>query len=106
MLHDAELVAFRRLFVVSQYRDPEIGRRLRDYWIKRPLEFQSTLFTELFAAGEFRSGLAPEMTALAFFGPVLALLQLAESGGADEERARTLLAAHVRHFRSTHLLEA
>lgn len=35
------------------------------------------------------------------------LIQLAECGGDGdrdaEERARALLAAHVRHFRSTHL---
>ena len=42
-------------------------------------------------------------TALAFFGPVLALLQLAESGDGAEERARALLRSHVRHFRTTHL---
>jgi len=29
VLHDSELAILRRLFIVSQYRDPEIGRRLR-----------------------------------------------------------------------------
>ncbi|WP_029210232.1 TetR/AcrR family transcriptional regulator [Arsenicicoccus bolidensis] len=106
VLHDAELVALRRLFVVNQYRDPEIGRRLRDYWVGRPVAFQSAVFTELIATGELRPGLDPEMVALSFFGPVLALIQLAETGEADEQRARAMLAAHVRHFRSTHLRES
>lgn len=107
VLHDDELAALRRLLVVHQYRDPEIGRRLRDYWVERPLEFHSELFERLISAGEFHPGLDPEATALVFFGPVLMLIQLAECGGdgdrSAEERARALLTAHVRHFRSTHL---
>ena len=30
VLHDTELVALRRLLVINQYRDPQIGRRLLD----------------------------------------------------------------------------
>ena len=37
VLHDPELAALRRLFVVSQYRAPEIGRRLRHYWLEPPI---------------------------------------------------------------------
>lgn len=110
VLHDDELASLRRLLVVNQYRDPQIGRRLRDYWVERPLEFHSELFERLISAGELRPGLDPQATALAFFGPILMLIQLAECGGdgesGAEERARALLAAHVRHFRSTHLRQA
>ena len=94
--------ALRRLFIVSQYRDPEIGRRLRHYWIEQPIAFQVEIFAGLIRVGEFRSGLDPQATALAFFGPILALLQLAESGDDAEERARALLRAHVRHFGAAH----
>ena len=103
VLHDRELAALRRLFIVSQYRDPQIGRRLRHYWIEQPLAFQAGVFAGLIRSGDFRDGLDPMATALAFFGPVLALLQLAESGDGAEERARALLRSHVRHFRTTHL---
>lgn len=110
VLHDDELASLRRLLVVNQYRDPQIGRRLRDYWVERPLEFHSELFERLISAGELRPGLDPQATALAFFGPILMLIQLAECGGdgesGAEERARALLAAHVRHFRSTHLRQS
>ena len=106
VLHDRELAALRRLFIVSQYRDPQIGRRLRHYWIEQPLAFQAGVFAGLINSGDFRDGLDPMATALAFFGPVLALLQLAESGDSGEERARALLRSHVRHFRTTHLHRA
>lgn len=102
VLHDPELAALRRLFIVSQYRDPELGRRLRHYWIEQPIAFQAEIFAGLIRVGEFRSGLDPQATALAFFGPILTLLQLAESGDDAEERARALLRAHVRHFGATH----
>lgn len=106
VLHDPELIALRRLFVVNQYRDEAIGDRLRDYWIRRPLEFQAALFRDLFTTGEFRAGLDPEQTALAFYGPILTLLQLAEGGGESERRARGQLGRHVHHFRATHLRES
>jgi len=102
VLHDRELAALRRLFIVSQYRDPQIGRRLRHYWIEQPIAFQVEIFVGLIRVGEFRSGLDPQATALAFFGPILTLLQLAESGDDAEERARALLRAHMRHFGATH----
>ncbi len=106
VLHDPELAALRRLFVVSQYRDPEIGRRLRHYWIEQPLAFQADIFAGLIRVGGFREGLDPQATALAFFGPILTLLQLAESGDDVEERARAQLRAHVRHFGTTHRRQA
>ena len=102
VLHDPELAALRRLFIVSQYRDPELGRRLRHYWIEQPIAFQAEIFAGLIRVGEFRGGLDPQATALAFFGPILTLLQLAESGDDAEERARALLRAHMRHFGATH----
>lgn len=103
VLHDRELAALRRLFIVSQYRDPQIGQRLRHYWIEQPLTFQAGVFAGLIRSGDFRDGLAPMATALAFFGPILTLLQLAESGDGAEEQARALLRSHVHHFRTTHL---
>lgn len=54
---------------------------------------------------QYRDGLDPEQTALAFFGPIHLLIQCADGGDDDEQRARELLAGHVRHFRQTHLKE-
>lgn len=59
---DAALAALCRLLIVNQYRAPKIDRRLRDYRVERPLEFQSTLFERLLSTGEFHPGLDPEAT--------------------------------------------
>lgn len=103
VLRDPEITALRRLMMVEQFRDPEVGRRLTAYFITAPLHFQTELFAILLGTGEFRRGLDPAATALAFFGPVLVLLQLAESG--EEDAARAMLTAHIDHFRTTHLAE-
>lgn len=106
-LLDAEVVALRRLLIVNQYRDPQIGERLRDYWIDRPLDFQTELFERLLPAGQFSPDLDPQAMALAFFGPIFMLIQLADAEDPTaKERARSLLTAHVRHFRATHLMPA
>jgi len=104
VLHDPEFARLRRLMVIEQYRDPEVSARFHDYFITRPLEFQADLFRALFATGDFRDGLDPEQTALAFWGPIYLLIDYADGGG-DEQRALELLAGHVRHFRQTHLKE-
>ena len=103
VLHDPQLALLRRLLTVEQYREPDAAARYHDYFIARPLAFQTELFRSLLATGDFREGLDPEQVALAFFGPIHLLIGLAES---DERRADALLAGHIRHFRRTHLREA
>ena len=103
VLHDPQLALLRRLLTVEQYREADAAARYHDYFIARPLAFQTDLFRSLLATDDFREGLDPEQVALAFFGPVHLLIGLAES---DERRADALLAGHIRHFRRTHLREA
>ena len=103
VLHDPQFALLRRLLTVEQYREPDAAARYRDYFITRPLSFQTDLFRSLIAIGDFREGLDPEQVALAFFGPIHLLIGLAER---DEQRAGELLSGHIRHFRRTHLAEA
>ena len=103
VLHDPQFALLRRLLTVEQYREPDTAARYRDYFITRPLSFQTDLFRSLIAIGDFREGLDPEQVALAFFGPIHLLIALAER---DEQRADELLSGHIRHFRRTHLKEA
>lgn len=103
VLHDPQFALLRRLLTVEQYREPDAAARYHDYFIARPLAFQTELFRPLIAAGDFREGLDPEQVALAFFGPIHLLIGLAER---DEQRADELLSGHIRHFRRTHLKEA
>lgn len=104
VLHDPQFAQLRRLMTIEQYRDPAIATRVHEYLIERPLAFHAEVFRGLFASGEFREGLDPEQTAVAFFGPISVLIQRAD-GSDDDRRALELLAGHVRHFRATHLKE-
>lgn len=100
---DAEFVAIRRMLTLEQYRTPRAGDVLRGLMVERPLEFQAGLFAELMARGLFRAA-DPQAVALAFWGPVVALLGLAE----DPDRvsgARAALMAHLAHFRAAHVEE-
>jgi AcrR family transcriptional regulator len=103
VLHDQEFTRLRRLLAIERYHDAGASARFRDYFIGRPLAFQTDLFRRLLASGEFRDDLDPEQTALAFFGPIHLLVDLADGG--DEQEALRLLTGHVRHFRQTHLAE-
>lgn len=102
-LHDADFVAVRRMLTLEQYRTPEAGRLLRELIVEGPLAFQSSLFAELMRRGAFVPT-DPDAAALAFWGPILAILTAAEDP-ARESEAKRLLRVHLAHFRRTHLLE-
>jgi AcrR family transcriptional regulator len=104
VLHDPEFAQLRHLMIIEQFRDVDVSARLHDYFVERPLSFQSDLFRTLFASGEFLDGLDPTQTALAFLGPIYMLIDYADGG--DERRAVELLTGHVHHFRMTHLKDA
>lgn len=103
-IHDPEFVSARRLLTVEQYRMPEAGRRLRHLLIERPLEFQVPLFRELIRTGHFITA-DPEATALAFWGPIYAILASTDAPE-DEPEARRLLHLHIEHFRTSHALSS
>ena len=86
------------------YRTPEAARLLRELTVERPLAFQAAVFAELIRKGKFRPA-DPEALALAFWGPILAILVAAEEPGREPE-AQRLLDLHLEHFRKTHSVGA
>ena len=101
-VHDPDVVAARRVLTLEQYRTPEAARLLRELTVERPLAFQATVFAELIRKGRFRPA-DPEALALAFWGPILAILAAAEEPGREPE-AQRLLDLHLEHFRATHVV--
>lgn len=100
---DAEFMAIRRMLTLEQFRTPRAGELLRALMVDRPLEFQTGLFAELMTRGLFRDA-DPRAVALAFWGPVVAVLGLADDPARIAE-ARAALTAHLAHFRATHVEE-
>lgn len=96
-LNDPSSVAFRRVLTLEQFRDPRAGELLRRRFVEEPLAFQTTLFARLLGLPEVDA----RLLALAFWGPIYLLLDLA---AVDEPNARKLLARHVRDF-ATRLAE-
>ena len=82
----------------------EAARLLRELTVERPLAFQAAVFAELIRKGKFRPA-DPEALALAFWGPILAILVAAEEPGREPE-AQRLLDLHLEHFRRTHSVGA
>ncbi len=99
-LHDPGFVAARRVLTLEQYRTPEAGRLLRELTIERPLSCQAALFADLTSRGIFRPA-DPQAVALAFWGPILAILTAADAPD-GESLARERLRAHLGHFRQTY----
>ncbi len=100
-LHDPEVVAARRMLTLDQYRTPEAGQLLRDWTVNDPVSFQTNIFAALIERGAFRPA-DPQAVALAFWGPILAILTAAEES--NETEAIRRLHLHIDHFTATHLV--
>lgn len=100
-LEDETLREVRRILALEQYRRPEAALRLRGLMLDEPLTFQRALFAALIARGDFRDA-DPNTVALAFWGPIHALLVAADQG-ADRAWVEQSLRAHIAHFRAHHL---
>ena len=90
-VHDPSSVAFRRVLTLEQFRDPRAGEMLRRRFVEEPLAFQTTLFGRLLGLPRADA----QRLALAFWGPIYLLLDLA---AVDEPHARELLTRHVHDF--------
>lgn len=84
------------------YRTPTAGARLRELMVSQPLTFQSELFAKLIERGLFHPA-DPTAVALAFWGPIVAILTSADTPD-DEPAARQLLHVHLDHFRKTYAI--
>ena len=91
-------------FLDAWLHDPEIVAALRELTAERPLAFQAAVFAELVRKGRFRPA-DPEALALAFWGPILAILAAAEEPGREPE-AQRLLDLHLKHFRDTYAVKS
>ena len=85
-LYDADVVAARRVLTLEQYRTSLAGNRLRELTVEGPLRFQTELFRTLIGRGVFRPA-DPEAVALAFWGPIFAILAAAERDDAADRDA-------------------
>lgn len=99
-LNDQDVIAAHRILTLEQYRTPQAGRQLRSFLVEQPLAFQSVLFAELIKRDALLPA-DPEAVALAFWGPVLAIL-LSADGPDGQLGAERLMRSHLQHFRSTH----
>lgn len=104
-LEDHDIVAARQVLALQQYRDPVAGERLRELTVTRPLAFQTELFGALIARGVFLPA-NPEAVALAFWGPIRAVLEASPADAPDRAETRRLLHLHLTHFVATHVAPA
>ena len=90
---DAWNVRFRRLLLISQYRDERCRAIYRQLYRDYCVEFQKHLFQHLMDSGELRRE-DPEAVAIEFYSPIYLLLHTCDS----LEEARPAIRGHVEQF--------
>ncbi len=106
-VRDDAFVATRRILALEQYRDTVASAQLRALIFDEPLAYQREIFERLIAAGTFAPA-SPESVALAFWGPIHAIVSMVDGADAVEQpvlekESRRLLRLHLAHFAATHL---
>lgn len=96
-LQDEFASQFRRLLVIEQYKNKTAADTLKEFYLKAPLEFQSTLFDLLMKKGGFHKA-DPETVALHFYGPIYLLLNQYDNCPEKIEEALGKLEKHVIQF--------
>lgn len=90
---DEWMVMFRRLLIMEQFRNPEMGEIYQKFFVMLPIEAQCDLFSQLMDMGLMKNGNA-KVLAMELYAPFY-LFHLSDGSGQD---ARALLEQHIENF--------
>lgn len=88
---------FAHLLMIEQYKNNDAARLFNEWFMRTPLEFQSTLFERMIHEGYFREA-DPMAMAIQFYGPILLLIMLYDADPDKLDEATRLLHIHVEQF--------
>lgn len=94
---DEVVARFRRMLNIEQYRNSEVAKKYKSYFIDRVLELQTELFRKFVVAGKFRNE-DPYIIALHFYSPIYLLFQKYDLEPDKLEEAQELIKKHVISF--------
>lgn len=100
-LHDEEIVKFKRLLTIEQYKNEELGNIYREIFIERPITYQKKVFEFLIKTGFFYDA-DSEILVLEFFSPFFMIQHRYVD---DIEKQKDLLMKHTKYFLTTHIKE-
>lgn len=96
-LHDDYVCRFRKVLMIEQFHDAELGALCTKQYTDDPLSYQSRIFSVLGACGLFRPA-NTDVMALHFYAPLYLLLTLCDREPEREPEALHLLEQHIRQF--------
>lgn len=94
---DEWIVMFRRLLVIEQFKNPEMSRLYRSFFIDMPVEGQSMLFTKLMDAGYMKRR-DPKVLSMELYAPFFMYHTVNE----DYDELLKNLREHVTYFRNNY----
>ncbi len=94
---DDNIIKFRKMLTIEQYRSPELTKLFRVHSFEGSLEYQSQLFAALIREGCFIET-DPYLLALEFFSPIFLIFYKFDNDKESMAEAKALFIRHVRHF--------
>lgn len=91
---DEWIVPFRRLLVIEQFKNKELGKIYREVFINKPLECMAAIFEALIESGYMKPG-NPKVYAMDLYSPFF----MYHTIGGDNEEVLKSLKEHVTMFR-------
>ncbi len=97
---DEWIVMFRRVLVIEQFKNPEMGKLYKSFFIDLAVDCQTTIFTELIEQGYLRKK-NPRVLAMELYAPFF----MYHTIPGNSEHLLEELREHVTYFRETYRTE-
>ncbi len=98
---DEWIVPFRRLLVIEQFKNEELGKIYREVFINKPLEYMEVMFETLIKLGYMKPG-NPKVYAMDLYSPFF----MYHTIGGENEEIQKILKEHVTLFRKNVVTDA
>lgn len=98
---DSLMVMFRRILQIEQFKNPEMARIFKEFYVEAPVQAQAQLFQEMIQMGYMKDRNATVM-AMELYAPFF----LYHTVSFDKEKLNALFEQHVDNFFESYIIQA
>lgn len=102
-ISDPWIVMFRRILLMEQFKNPEMGKIFRDFFVEIPLKKQENIFRELIKNG-FMQDKDPRVMALEMYSPFF-MFHIARHSEEEDEELLRQFGLHAQYFFDNYVVE-
>ncbi|MGN0604182.1 MAG: TetR/AcrR family transcriptional regulator [Oscillospiraceae bacterium] len=103
-LHDEDIVKFRKLFTIEQFRDEKIAKLATKHFIEIPENMYSLIFEKMMENGALKQD-DPKLLAAEYIAPVTPMINMCDRQPEREEEIIQRISQHFERFISLYAVK-